>query len=140
MNALGINTRIVLAVFATWRVTHLLASEDGPGDFIYRLRAKLGESFAGRLMDCFYCLSLWVAAASALAITRDPLTWALLSWAISGAACILERATRDQTVVQNVPLERTSNHALLWPEEREIEEQFVQLAPELAVASRASDD
>ena len=30
--------RFVLAVFATWRVTHLLASEDGPGDVVFHLR------------------------------------------------------------------------------------------------------
>jgi hypothetical protein len=63
--------RVALAVFATWRVTHLLADEDGPGDIMYRLRARLGPSFAGKLMDCFYCLSLWVAAPFALLVTRQ---------------------------------------------------------------------
>jgi len=81
-----------LAVLATWRVTHLLASEDGPADLIVRLRAALGESFAGKLLDCFYCLSLWVAAPLALFVAREPVEW-LFGWlAASGGACLLERA------------------------------------------------
>ena len=37
----------VLAVLATWRVTHLLAHEDGPADLIFRFRRLLGQSLAG---------------------------------------------------------------------------------------------
>ena len=43
----------LLAALATWRVTHLLASEDGPADVILRFRVRLGNTFAGKLMDCF---------------------------------------------------------------------------------------
>ena len=55
-------TRFAIASLAAWRITHLLAHEDGPGDVIYRLRTLAGRGFWGRLMDCSYCLSLWVAA------------------------------------------------------------------------------
>jgi hypothetical protein len=58
------------AVLATWRVTHLLASEDGPADCIVRLRALLGQSIVGKLMDCFNCLSLWTGALAALFVSR----------------------------------------------------------------------
>ncbi len=86
-------TRFVLAALAVWRLTHLLALEDGPGDVVVKLRTKLGDTFWGRLMDCFYCLSLWVAAPFALFVGRTPAE-AALSWlAISGAACLLEKAT-----------------------------------------------
>src|SRR5437763_519395 len=54
--------RFAIASLAAWRITHLLAHEDGPGDVIYRLRALGGAGFWGRLLDCFYCLSLWIAA------------------------------------------------------------------------------
>ena len=37
-NAMSIWSQFVLAVLATWRVTHLLASEDGPGDVVVRFR------------------------------------------------------------------------------------------------------
>ena len=80
----------VLAVLATWRVTHLLASEDGPGDIVFLFRKRLGQSLAGGLMDCFNCLSIWVAAPMALAVSREPAEW-FLSWlAVSGGACLLE--------------------------------------------------
>jgi hypothetical protein len=83
--------RFILATLATWRVTHLLACEDGPADVVVRVRARLGESFLGRLMDCFYCLSLWVAAPAALAVTHSPWDWPLIWLSLSGAACLLER-------------------------------------------------
>jgi hypothetical protein len=88
-------TRFALAALATWRVTHLLADEDGPGDLVVRARARLGTSVAGELMDCFYCLSVWVAAPLTLTVTQRPRT-ALGTWlALSGAACLLERMTAD---------------------------------------------
>lgn len=104
--------RFVVAVLATWRVTHLLASEDGPADLIVRLRGRLGHGFAGKLMDCFYCLSVWIAAPAALFVSRKPLDW-LFSWlAISGAACLLERLGREPVVIQPIPEARESNDVL----------------------------
>ena len=86
-------TKFVLATLATWRITHALSKEDGPSDAIVRVRAALGTSIAGALMDCFYCLSVWIAAPMALLVTRDPLVF-LLTWlALSSAACLLERLT-----------------------------------------------
>lgn len=95
--------RLVLAVLATWRVTHLLANEDGPADLIARFRALLGDGLLGRLMDCFYCLSLWIAAPAALFVTRRPLQW-LMTWlALSGGACLLERLVKDPAAMQATP-------------------------------------
>jgi Protein of unknown function (DUF1360) len=96
--------RFGLAALATWRVTHLLANEDGPGDLIVRARARLGESRAGELMDCFQCLSLWVAAPLSLSAARRPREAVPLWLALSGAACLLERLGGGE------------EHALLWPE------------------------
>ena len=87
--------RLLLAVLAVWRVTHLLAREDGPGDAVLRLRARLGAGFPGRLMDCFYCLSVWVAAPFALFVTRRPAELLVCWLALSGAACLLEKTTRE---------------------------------------------
>jgi hypothetical protein len=92
--------RFALAVLATWRVTHLLASEDGPADLIARFRARLGGGLVGRLMDCFNCLSLWIAAPAALFVSRKALDW-LFTWlAVSGAACLLERLGHEPVVIQ----------------------------------------
>lgn len=94
--------RLVLAVVATWRVTHLLASEDGPLDLIARFRSRLGPSLPGMLMDCFNCLSLWIAAPAALFVSRDPLVW-LFSWlGVSGGACLLERLGAEAVVMQSI--------------------------------------
>jgi hypothetical protein len=102
MTGVAFWTKFVLAVLATWRVTHLLASEDGPADLIVRFRARLGRSFAGSLMDCFNCLSFWIAAPAALFVSRKPLDW-LFTWlALSGAACLLERLGHEPVVIQPI--------------------------------------
>ena len=85
---------VVLAVFATWRLSTLLAHDDGPWDAIARLRAALGDGTWGRLLDCFHCVSLWVAAPLAWAVGRDPLEQWLAWLALSGAACLIERWAR----------------------------------------------
>jgi hypothetical protein len=103
MEVLELSWRFVLAVLATWRVTHLLANEDGPADLIFRFRRLLGQSLAGSLMDCFHCLSLWIAAPAALFVTRRPAEW-FFSWlALSGAACLLERMGREPEQMQPMP-------------------------------------
>jgi hypothetical protein len=79
MGALDFWARFVLASLATWRVTHLLASEDGPADLIVRLRSRLGPGLVGKLMDCFHCLSLWIAAPAALFVAPSLLDW-LFTW------------------------------------------------------------
>ena len=60
---------------------------------VVRLRRRAGDGWIGEAMDCFYCLSVWTAAPVAAAVARNrreaPLTWL----ALSGAACLLERAT-----------------------------------------------
>ncbi len=110
--------RFVLAVLATWRVTHLLAREDGPADLIARLRARLGDGFWGRLMDCFYCLSLWVAAPAAFALSREPLGLVLAWLGLSGAACLLNRLGQEPVVFHPLqqPEEALDTHGMLRTE------------------------
>ena len=91
------------AILATWRLSHLLAYEDGPVDIVVRLRRH-----AGRFLECFNCISIWVAAPIALFVTRGlwelPLTWL----ALSGAACLLERIGQAPVVIT-----RGEDHAML---------------------------
>lgn len=114
MNTGELFFRLTLAVLAVWRVTHLLASEDGPADIIVRCRVWLGRSWVGKLMDCFNCLSLWIAAPVALFVSRDWPGW-LMSWlAISGGACLLERVGRAPVVFEPLPESEgeEANHVL----------------------------
>lgn len=87
--------RFAAGALATWRVAHLLAAEDGPAEVVLRLRVRAGDGMLGELMDCFNCLSLWVAAPVSLVVARDrrelPLTWL----ALSGAACLIERSVPE---------------------------------------------
>jgi hypothetical protein len=97
LHELSIEMRFVLCSLATWRLTHLFVAEDGPWDIIVRLRAKLGQSMAGRMMDCFHCLSAWIAIPFAFVLTHDTLTWMVCWLAISGTASLLEQATGRQS-------------------------------------------
>ena len=120
MVELGVWLRFVLAVLATWRVTHLLAHEDGPADLLVRLRKRVGAGPVGRLMDCFQCLSLWVAAPFALFLARRLLDWLLVWLATSGATCLLERVSPEPMVIERVPerLEGDSQYGMLRSETR----------------------
>ena len=93
MSPIRSETRFLLAAVATWRVTHLLAEEDGPADLVVRLRARAGSGELGALVDCFYCLSLWVAAPLSTGVARGRCSRAVAWLALSGAACLLEQAT-----------------------------------------------
>lgn len=87
---------MLLAVLAVWRITHLLHAEDGPFDLLARLREAVDDGVLGRLLDCFHCLSVWVAIPFALLIGETAGERWLLWPALSGAACLLERATQRQ--------------------------------------------
>ena len=93
----------LLAVLATWRVSHLLASEDGPGEVVFHLRKSLAQSFFGRLMDCFGCISLWVAFPFAFFVAAQPLEFIVVWLALSGAAMLLERLSPEPVMVQPSP-------------------------------------
>jgi hypothetical protein len=117
----GFWSRFALAALVAWRVTHLLAREDGPGDILARLRARLGSGFLGQLMDCFYCASLWVAAPLALFAGSTLLDCALAWPALSAAACLLERVHSTPPGPQ-VPLvietQKGDDHGMLRSETR----------------------
>ncbi len=95
--------RFGLAVLASWRVTHLLAAEDGPFDLIARARVRLGHGPVGALFDCFHCLSLWIAAPAALFVSSRPLLWGASWLALSGGACLLERLGETPVVIEQAP-------------------------------------
>src|SRR5215469_14708729 len=89
---------LTLGVLAVWRLTHLLQAEDGLWNLMVRLRKFAGSGFLGQLLDCFYCLSLWIAAPFAWLLGQGLMERLLLWPALSGAAILLERITnREET-------------------------------------------
>jgi hypothetical protein len=85
---------VAVAALILWRATHLFNVEEGPFGIVTRLRVSAGNGFIGGLLDCFYCLSLWLAIPVAIFAGEN---WAqrLLLWpALSGVACLLEQATK----------------------------------------------
>ena len=90
--------RLVVGILVAWRITHLLFAEDGPWDVIIWLRRQAGAGFLGKLLDCFDCLSLWIAAPLAL-LLGSGWTERLLLWpALSAGAILIERLTSREAM------------------------------------------
>jgi hypothetical protein len=85
-----------LATLTVWRITHLLNKEDGPWNLFFCLRKRVGDGFWGQLLDCFLCLSVWIAAPLAWLIGESCKERLLLWPALSAAAILLERLTQRE--------------------------------------------
>jgi hypothetical protein len=90
--------RLVIAILATWRVAHMVAHEDGPFDIIVRLRARAGDGVFGHLMDCPYCLSIWIGIPFAFMLGNSIPAWVAAWLAISGGASLAERVS-EPTII-----------------------------------------
>ena len=82
-----------VVVIIVWRLTHLFSAEDGPFDLIIRFRKLLGDSFWGKLMDCFYCLSIWIGLLFACLLGSGPKEIIMLTLYYSGASILVEKLT-----------------------------------------------
>jgi hypothetical protein len=114
---------LLIGTLCTWRITHLIAAEDGPWQIVARLRRHAGAGFWGALMDCFNCLSLWMAAPFAWLLGDRWLDKALLWLACSGGAVLLERVTsrerNDEAAswVEHPQSSKGANDGVLWRSE-----------------------
>jgi len=86
----------VLCTFAIWRLTHLFTQEDGPFELVIKFRKLFGLSFFGSLLDCFYCLSIWISIPFAFLLSNEWLEGLVVWLALSGAACLLFKLTDKQ--------------------------------------------
>jgi len=86
-------TGFIICTLAVWRITHLLSQEDGPFDTVIKFRKLFGQGFFGNLLDCFYCLSIWIAVPFAILLCNDWLSGIVIELALSGAACLLFKLT-----------------------------------------------
>ena len=84
---------MMLGVLAVWRITHFFNAEDGPLNVVVRLRRLMGTSIFGEILDCFYCLSVWVAIPFGFWMGSGLKEISILWLALSGGAILLERLT-----------------------------------------------
>jgi hypothetical protein len=92
--------RFTLAALVVYRLAFLVAREDGPWDVFRRLRASLKDSVAGRLVTCLNCLSVWIALPLAPFVGSSWMEQIVAWWALSGAAVLVDRATRNPFEVE----------------------------------------
>ena len=90
--------KYVIFVIVVWRLTHLISSEDGPFDLIIKIRKLAGNTFFGKLMDCFYCLSVWIGLLCAFYITNKLDEIIILTLFYSGASILLEKLTNKNFI------------------------------------------
>jgi hypothetical protein len=101
---------LIVGVLVVWRLTHLLVAEDGPWDVIVRVRRAAGEGMLARLLDCFFCLSLWIALPVAAAIGGDGFERIMLWPALSAGAMIVERTTERRSTATATYFEEPEEH------------------------------
>lgn len=80
---------VIVAALAVWRIAAWLWYETGAE----RTRARLSRwPWAARQLDCFWCVSFWVALAVSPVVLLA--WWLLLPVALSGAAILLSGGGR----------------------------------------------
>lgn len=109
---------LILGTLCVWRITHLLNAEDGPWDIVVRLRQRAGETFWGKLLDCFYCLSVWIGLPFAIYMGESIGEKFVLWLALSAGAILLERITNRTFDVMSTPYfePEENNHVMLRKE------------------------
>jgi hypothetical protein len=88
---------LMLGVLAVWRVSHLLSFESGPFQLLERMRRRVKNGFFRGLLDCFYCISLWIAIPFAAILGEGKKERFLLWLALSAGAILLHRATEPES-------------------------------------------
>ncbi|MGZ4853718.1 MAG: hypothetical protein ACXVKH_00745 [Candidatus Angelobacter sp.] len=89
---------LVIGVLSVWRLSHLLTGEDGPWGAFARVRVWAGTGLLGNLLDCFYCLSLWISGAVMFLFQCSWKERILLWLGCSAGAILLERITSQKRI------------------------------------------
>lgn len=98
---------LLIAALAVYRLSVMVAYEDGPADVFARLRGRVsaatwdgnpetwGMHWAARGLACPLCVSFWLAWLVALALPWQGLAWYVLTaLALSGVTVLLVEVTR----------------------------------------------
>ena len=80
-----------LSVLAVYRVSHMIANEDGPFDVFVFIREKAGQrNWIGRGLNCVLCISVWLSIIPAIAMTRSA-EFVLYWFAIAGGVLVIHK-------------------------------------------------
>ena len=91
----------VVLSFCVYRISHLLSQEDGPFNFVINFRKLFGKSQLGQLMDCFFCISIWISFILSFIFVKDTIGNILMEgFAISGAAVAIHKLTSKNEPVK----------------------------------------
>jgi hypothetical protein len=82
-----------------------LAIEEGPANAIVRLRESLANTILASFINCFGCLSVWIAIPFAFFVSAVPVDWIVTWVALSGAAFLLERMARSRSSLNGFPIQ-----------------------------------
>lgn len=77
--------QIVIIGLAAWRIAYLIVSEGGPRDLMKRVRERLGWP----VLQCVYCLSVWIAVG--LYVAREYLWPVIAVAAVAAVAAMIQK-------------------------------------------------
>ena len=89
---------LLLSVLAVYRLSYLIAKEDGPFDLFGILRGKIGqEKWFGRGLNCVLCISFWLSFLPAFWLFWGRPVNIIVSWfGIAGAVLIAYKVFDEQ--------------------------------------------
>ncbi len=86
-----------LSILAIYRLSYLIAKEDGPFDMFASLRGKIGqEGWFGRGLNCPNCLSFWISIVPAIYISSSFLEFFTIWLGMAGMALIINELFYDR--------------------------------------------
>ena len=89
--AFGSPITLVVVILGVWRLTSFICYDAGPFGLFSRARKILYQLRLGALVECFHCMSVWVAAAVVVTVYEPALSSLLLVVAVSGGTSLIER-------------------------------------------------
>lgn len=60
---------VILSILAVYRISYLIAREDGPFDMFVAMRHKIGQhNWIGRGLHCILCIDFWLSLPPAIVL------------------------------------------------------------------------
>lgn len=85
----------ILAALAVYRLSRLIADEEGPWSLFPRLRALIPPKHPGQGVECIMCVSVWIALPTTIALVvlglADVWLWPIVWLSLSAVTVIIRR-------------------------------------------------